>query len=357
MSALKERCKILITRTDRIGDLVLSTPVFSAVRRRYPHARIEALTFIENRQVLEGNPYLDEVLLYDKKFSEKGLAGSLKFAARLSKKKYDAVVHLHATNRMHWLTFLARIPLRIGWNRRLAWALTHPHFYAKNQGRKHEAYYNFDLLKDIDVPLPQPLETYFPLPLRPFRSLQELIRQEGVPQRPLSIVLNPSASCPSKRWPARNFTRLAAKLSEKYDAVIYLIGGAGDQGISREVAEQCRARVYDLTGRLNLSMLGWLLKGASLLISNDTGPVHIASAVGTPVLSLFGRSDPGLSPDRWRPLGQEDRFIWKDVGCRPCLAHRCQINFLCLDVIPVDEVLREVEKMLEKGGRREGVRR
>jgi heptosyltransferase-2 len=99
----------LVTRTDRIGDFVLSTPVFETIREKFPYAKIAALTFIENRELVEGNPYLDEVILYDKKDREKGLWGNLRFARMLSKKKFDLVIHLHATNRMHLVSWLARI--------------------------------------------------------------------------------------------------------------------------------------------------------------------------------------------------------------------------------------------------------
>jgi len=112
--------RILITRTDRIGDLVLSTPVFEAVRSQYPKAWIAILTFCENREIVEGNPYLDQVILYDKKGSEKGWLGNALFARRIAKDKFDVVVHLHATNRMHIVSWLAGIPVRIGYERKSA---------------------------------------------------------------------------------------------------------------------------------------------------------------------------------------------------------------------------------------------
>ena len=89
-----------------------------------------------------------------------------------------------------------------------------------------------------------------------------------------------------------------------------------------------------------------MLKRCRLLISNDSGPVHIAVAVGTPVVSIFGRLDPGLSPQRWGPVGPRDIVIHKDVGCKECLAHNCKIGFKCLEAISVDEVLSAAERLL-----------
>src|SRR3989338_975690 len=134
--------RILITRTDRIGDLVLSTPVFSAVRQKYVNAWIACLTFAENREIVEGNPFLNEVVLYRKKDHEKGWIGNLKFARLLAKKKLDIVIHLHATNRMHFVSWLARIPMRVGYGRKLPWALTHSIPDLKKEGTRHEADYN-----------------------------------------------------------------------------------------------------------------------------------------------------------------------------------------------------------------------
>jgi heptosyltransferase-2 len=159
--------------------------------------------------------------------------------------------------------------------------------------------------------------------------------------------LNPGASCPSKIWPKDRFARLAEELSKNYGCQIVLIGGAGERRIASKVKEHLPTlRIIDLSGKLSLGMLGWLLKEARLLISNDSGPVHVASAVGTPVISIFGRNLSGLSPRRWGPLGDKSRVIHKEVGCPVCLAHNCRINFLCLDVISVEDVLKEVSSVL-----------
>ena len=124
-----------------------------------------------------------------------------------------------------------------------------------------------------------------------------------------------------------------------------VIGGPAEASLGRELAREAGVPVLDLCGRLSLSALAILLREAAVLISNDTGPVHIAAAAGTPVVSIFGRNQPGLSPVRWRPIGEMTRVVWRDVGCNPCLAHACRIHFLCLDVISAAEVLKELESL------------
>ena len=337
--------RILVTRTDRLGDLVLSTPVFQALRERFPEAHIACLTFLENHPVVEGNPYLDEVILYDKKGNERGWAGNLRFAELLARKRFDVAIHLHPTHRMHLVGWLAGIPVRIGYKKKSAWALTHSLEDRKAEGAKHEAEYNFDLLKFLGVSPPQKIETHFPLKEKDLLSLQLLARNLEFDLEAPFIVLNPSASCPSKIWAADRFARLADLLHDRYGFEVALIGARSDRHFAARVQEYAENSLKDFSARLSLGMLGWFLKKAKLLISNDSGPVHVARALQTPVISIFGRKLPGLSPRRWGPLGEGGRVVHKEVDCVVCLAHRCQINFLCLDAIAVEVILKEVEAL------------
>ena len=339
--------RILVTRTDRLGDLVLSTPVFQALREKFPEAHIACLTFLENRGVVEGNPSLNEVILYDKKGKEKSWLGNLRFARALARKRFDLAIHLHSTHRMHLVSWLAGVPLRVGYRKKSGWALTHTIEDRKGEGLKHEAEYNFDLLKFFGIGLPEKISTYFPLRERDQISLSLLLKNLGVDKGRPYVVLNPSASCPSKIWPADRFARLADQIQTQHGFQIVLIGSKADRRFSLKVKEGAASPVMDLSGKLSLGHLGWFLKGARLLISNDSGPVHVAAAVGTPVISIFGRNLAGLSPCRWGPLGKKACVIHKEVGCPVCLAHNCQINFLCLDVISVEDVLREVRLILQ----------
>ena len=339
--------RILITRTDRIGDLVLTTPVFEALRKKYPAAHLACLTFLENRAIVEGNPFLSEVILYDKRGSERGWLGHWRFARRLAKKNFDVVIHLHPTNRMHLVGWLAGVPVRIGYRKKNAWALTHALEDRKAEGAKHESEYNFDLLKFLGVDPPERIESYFPLKEKDRASLSFLLRNLDLKGEARYAVLNPSASCPSKIWHADRFARLADRLHEEFDLHVVLVGSQQDRRFSLKVRQAATQPLMDLTGRLSLGMLGWLLKQAQILISNDSGPVHIARAVGTPTISIFGRNLSGLSPKRWGPLGEGGRIVHKEVACPVCLAHRCRINFLCLDVVSVENVLQAVVPLLE----------
>jgi len=345
----RSQLRILVTRTDRLGDLVLSTPIFEALRCKFPQALITALVFQENREVVEGNPHLSEVILYDKKGREKGIWGQIKLVHQLQKRRYDLVIHLHATNRMHLLTWAAGIPRRIGWKRKCAWALTHAFEDVKKEGTKHEAYYNFDLLEPLGIfPEVAKVRAFFPCSEKNRRSVEELISRMGISEKKPWVVFNPSASCPSKIWPAERFGEVADYLADNYSAECFVIGTRADRAYVQRVKAAARCAVHDLSGRLSIGMLGVLLSRSRLLISNDSGPVHLANAVGTPVISIFGRKQAGLSPLRWGPLDPGSRVVWKDAGCETCAAHLCPIHFLCLDIIRVEDVLQHLPVFEER---------
>lgn len=338
--------KVLVTRIDRIGDVVLTTPVFQALRRHIPNAWIAALVRPATREILEGNPFIDEVLVYDKEGKEKSAWGTLLFALALKRKKFEAVINFHPTHRVHWISFLAGIPMRIGYQKKSGWLLTHAMEDTKKEGLKHEAAYNFDLLRFLHIAEPSHFELHFPLNEAKHFEWRDGARRLGWdPDSEPYVVLNPGASCPSKIWPAEKFAELGDALWEGYRFRSVLIGAGDDGAHSEKVKGFMKQAPVDLTGKLTLGMLAFCLKGARLLISNDSGPVHIGVAVGTPVLSIFGRNQVGLSPTRWGPLGVKSAHVQKDVGCYFCLAHRCQIDFLCLKALNVEEVLEAVRKM------------
>ncbi|OGW87005.1 MAG: lipopolysaccharide heptosyltransferase II [Omnitrophica bacterium RIFCSPHIGHO2_02_FULL_46_11] len=343
-SAIK---RILITRTDRIGDLVLSTPIFPAIKKRYPESHVAVLVFQETEPIVQGNPWIDQVIPYDKQGRHRSWWQTLLFGLKLRKENFDVAIHLHATNRVNIISWLAGIPVRIGYHiqlgshGRLDSFLTHTIDEKKWQGKKHEAEYNFDLLALIDVPKPEPLQLHFPLEVSSRETLKRIL-PERFNQR--YVVFHPSASCVSKRWSPERLASVADKLARDYEVLPVIIGEKEGVFHAAQMQEFMNEDALNLAGKLSLGMLGWLLKGARLLISNDSGPVHIAAAVGTPVVSIFGRNQPGLSAIRWRPLSQNSSYLQKDVGCVECLAHNCQIDFKCLKELTVNDVLHEARK-------------
>ena len=339
--------KILITRTDRIGDVLLSTPVFPAIKKKYPHIHLTAMVLKETESIVRGNPWVDDVIVLDKKGEHKSWWNTFLFGLSLRKRKFDIAIHLHPTNRVNVIAWAAHIPVRIGYqvlrggHGKNDFLLTHKIPEQKWQGKKHETEYNFDLLKFINVSLPMRIGLHFPLLKQDQEDLMKFIPPQTADHY---AVFHPSASCISKRWPPERLAAVADRMAAQYGIFPVIIGEGEGIAHSEQMQSAMKEKSLNLSGQLSLGMLGWLLKGARLLVSNDSGPVHLATAVDTPVVSIFGRNQPGLSPTRWRPISAQGSFLHKDVGCVVCLAHKCEINFKCLTEIVVGDVMDVVKQ-------------
>lgn len=338
--------RILIVRLDRIGDVLLSTPVIKALRDAYPDSYIAFMARPYARDIVEGNPYLNRVIIYDKAGAEKGIFGNLKFINRLRKDKFDIAIILHPTARSHITAFLAGIPERIGYDRKCGFLLTKMIPHTKQYGLKHEIDYTLDILRYIGVE-PKDRSLYMPVKKGSEEKIRKIFAENGMKEIDNVVVINPGASCPSKRWRPANFVRVADVLAERYNVKIVIICDDKDKPISDAVSSSMKRPCVNLSGQTSVADLASVLRRAKIFISNDSGPVHIACAVGTPVVAIFGRRNRGLSPERWSPSGDRDMVLHKDVGCNECLAHNCKIGFKCLEAISAEEVIAAANKILK----------
>ncbi len=337
--------KILIARLDRIGDVVLSTPVIKALRDAYPDSHIAMMVRPYAREIVEGNPYLDEVIIYDKDRDHKGIAGNYKFIQKLREKKFDIAIILHPTNRTHMVLSLAGIPERIGYDKKAGFLLTRRIPHTKQFGMKHEIDYTLGILKYVGIE-PSTRSLYMPINALCERKIEDILKENRVKDSEIIIAISPGASCASKRWSIENFAEVANGLAERYSARIVIISGHVDKHFGDGLASLITAGCINLSGKTGIGDIASLLKRARLFISNDSGPVHIACAVGTPVIAIFGRNDRGLSPERWGPSGKRDQALHKSAGCDICYAHDCKVGFKCLGSIKPEEALEAAEKIL-----------
>ncbi len=338
--------RILVVRTDRIGDVLLSTSVLKVLRHQYPLSYIAMMVSPYTREIVDGNPFLDEVIVLDKDGSHQGFLATIKFVTELKKKKFDLAVILHPTLRIHLICFLADIRERIGYDRKASYFLTKAIPHHKQEGDRHEVEYNFDLLKALGI-AETSCELYMPIKKSSEEFVEQLLRQAGINFQDKIIAINPAASCISKRWPVGRFAELADRLAVLYHAKIVVVADSAHHGISQEMLALARYKPIDFSGQLSLSHLASLFRRCVLVVSNDSGPVHLAVAVGTAVISIFGRNQPGLGPKRWGPLGESSAALYKETDCLSCLAHACRNHFKCLEAISVDDVLEQAARLLK----------
>ncbi len=329
MKTLSTPKRILVVRLDRIGDVVLTTPVIQHLREAYPQACIAMMVRPVCRELLEGNPALNDVIDYDKDGAHHGWLSTIRFARGLRRYRFDTAIVVHPTRRSHWIVWLVGIPRRIGYDRKDGWLLTHRLPHRKQEGERHEAEYAMELLQVLGLASSGPLRPFVPVASQRRQEVDQWLAQHGIAAGQMLVAIHPSASCISKRWMPERFAQVADQLIETHNVHVVLIAGSGDDARNAEAVEGAmRHRPINVAGQLSLGELAALLSRCRLLISNDSGPVHVAAAVGTPVVALFGRAQPGINAARWRPLGPRHIVLDKSNASR----------FTSIDELTVEEV-------------------
>jgi len=333
---------ILIVRTDRIGDVVLTTPSIKALRQAFPGVRISILVTPATYDLVNGNPYVDEILKDDRLGGHKGLFGFLRLVREIRLKQFDLAIIFHTKRRYNLACYAAGIPCRLGYkNEKFGFLLTHPIKDIRALGEKHEAEYCMDVLKAIGIEKGD-LDIFVPLQKEAEGWMVHWMQENNLKSNEF-IAVHPGASDPAKCWPAADFALLIDRLAERYALKIVLIGSSQTVSLAEDILRQARrqSQILNLTGKTSLAQTVSLLRRARLLISNDSGPVHVAAGVGTSVISLFMRDQPGINAGRWRPLGPKGFILEaKTISGLP-------------GSISVDNVMNLTEQIFQKHGQYE----
>ncbi len=300
---------ILIVRTDRMGDVVLTTPAIKALRDQFPDTRISILVAHSTQDIVLGNPYLNEVIVEDRKKEHRGFWGTLKLIRLISQKRFDLAIIYHTKRRTNLICFLAGIPYRLGYkNEKWGFLLTDPIKDDRPLGVKHEAQYCLDVLKPLGIKTGN-LDLYVSVSQQGQEWLQKFLFEHKINPQDKLIAVHPGASDMARGWPPQKFAQLIEKVVQAYHCKIIFVGDKRIEDVVQEILKFYKGPYLSLIGHTRLFELISLLKRANLLFSIDSGPVHIAAGLGTPVVSIFTRNQPGINPERWRPLGALSRFV------------------------------------------------
>lgn len=288
-----------------MGDLLMSLPVVHALKRSFPEARLTLLIKQDLLPLLEGHPDLDRILTFDPAEGQ-GWAAMLRWGSRLKSRRFDAALVLNPTRLFHVAVFLAGIPRRIGYRRKWGFLLNAALEDTKSIQKRREVDYNLELLEALDIQNP-PVELYLPTTAAHDEEAERLLHLNDPPGKPAPIALHPWTSNPVKGLPLDWFKKLAEELNRRGRAVAWI--GEPDSGPRVEGL----APGLDLTRKIPLRLLPAALKRCALLISNDSGPVHAAAAVGTPVIVVAPESHkPAL--ERWEPIGQRHILLFSPTA-------------------------------------------
>jgi len=282
-----------------MGDLIMSLPAVHAVRKFLPETEITLLIQKELEPLLEGHPDVDRILGWSPAEGA-GWNRILRWGWRLRKYRFDASVTLNPTKLFHAAPFFAGIPTRIGYRRKLGILLTAALPDTKANRNLHETDYNLELVRLLGVPRSKPV-IHLPQRTGTEREADWLLQSHGLTQTSRPIAVHPWTSNPVKSWPLESFAELADRLHADHRPIL-VIGGPESLPLMERWKSQAPDQVVDLVGKIPLRTLPALLRRCSLLVSNDSGPVHVAAAVGTPTIVVAPKSHAMLLA-RWRPIG------------------------------------------------------
>ena len=326
---------VLVLQTSFLGDSLLTLPLLRRLKESLPDARVSVLTLPKNGDVFRNSPWVDEVLLDDKRGKHGGLLGPWIISAELKRRGFDLAVIPHRSFRSALVARLAGIPRRVG--------------FAASAGRLllTDAVPFTWLTHDLErnLALVRPLggdsrtfkgEAHYVVSRPPSPALAARLAAAGIAPDARLAGVHPGAAWATKRWLAERFSELCRRLKSEGMTPV-LIGGPADAALGAEIALASGAA--DLIGRTDLEELKSLMGRLSLFVTNDSGPMHLAAAAGVPVVAIFGATTRELG---FFPYGSGHRVVESDLACRPCGLHGARScpegHFLCMRLLSVDRV-------------------
>ncbi len=326
-----------------VGDTILTYPTIEALKRHFPKSQITILVPSHLVDLWETSPHVEEILSFKKKRGVQSVLEDFKISRLLREKRFDLGLILPRSFRSAFQLYLAGIPVRIGYkDEGRSFLLTHGIPRTGEVLRSHRVFYYQELLKFFGIEA----ESSSPrLCLREKDRIgaEEILQKKGLLDgRPL-IGINPGAAYGlAKCWYPDRFAELGKRLSQKWKTTFLIFGREEERETAEKIIHRLGEGGVDLTGKTNLLQLAALLERCSLLVTNDTGTMHVASAVGTPVVAIFGPTDPTATG----PWGDGHIVVKKKVACSPCFKRVCSTDHRCMELISVDEVEEIVDKKL-----------
>ena len=334
---------ILIRGTNWIGDAVLTLPALAAVRNTFPAARVAVLAKPWVAEVYALCPEIDEVILYRRPGIHEGFAGMVRLAGELRLRRFDAAILLQNAIEAAILSCLAGIPVRAGYGtdgRGLL--LTHSVKKTRGLGKLHQTQYYLEMVKALGCreAAKEPSLATTPEHESLAESLLDRLGLTG--KRPLIGMAPGAAYGPAKRWLPERFAAVADRLIRDEGASVLLFGSAGDRPAAASVVRNASVSLTDIAGQTDLREAIAVMARCDLFISNDSGLMHLAAALGVPTVAIFGSTNPLTTG----PVGRHSVIVRQDVDCSPCLKTDCPTDFRCMKRITADSVLEAARSLL-----------
>ena len=339
--------RIVVRGTNWVGDAVMTIPALRQLRRLFPEAHITLATRAWAEGLFAAADFLDELQVHE----GSGLRSVVQQVRQWRKSNFDLAVLLPNSLETALVASLARVPLRIGYatDGRQA-LLTHPLSLPEWRDEKHEVFYYLKIIAELEW-LTRHEQTF--LDTQPDGSLEvsnarksvarEFLLAQGLTSGSKLVALCPgSINSRAKRWPTERYAALADRLIDDLEAQVLLVGSAAEAEVSLQVSRQMHNQPTILTGQTDLAELVAVLSLVDLLVTNDTGPAHIASALGRPTLVIFGPTNP-LTTRPFSPFGE---IVREPPDCAPCMLRDCPIDHRCMTAITPADVFERARALL-----------
>lgn len=324
----------------------MTVPALRELRRLLPNAHIAIVSKPGTAEIFVDADFADEILVYDRS----GLASAWNQAKEWRQRNFDLALLLQNAFEAAAIAFLARIPIRVGYNTdRRGFLLTNSIPLPAWKSERHEIFYYLNIVRELERMLTGAAARddapAFELSVSTERkaAARQLLQANGAGS-PIVLLCPGSVNSRAKRWPAERFAALGDRFIDTGAAVV-LIGSAGELEVTNQVRTGMRGQPIVFTGKTTVAEATALIRVADILITNDTGPAHIGSAVGTPTLAIFGPTNPITT----RPFGPNGDIIRHPPDCAPCMLRDCPIDHRCLTAISPEEVFARAMEMLGQG--------
>ncbi len=343
--------RVVVRGTNWVGDAVMTVPALRALRQVLPQAHITLATRPWAEGLFAGADFIDDLLLYERR--PRSVRDVLRQTREWRKRRFDLAVLLQNAFEAALIAASARVPLRLGYatdGRRAL--LTHPVALPAWRSERHEVFYYLAIVTELERLLYGASDVAQRAPsyaLRVSLERQEqarvLLRENGAnATRPLVALCPGSTNSRAKRWPAERFAALADKFIDEAGMEVVLVGAPDELEVSLAVKAAMRGQPVMLTGHTNLSQVVAVLSLSDALVTNDTGPAHIAAALERPTLVIFGPTDPRTT----RPFSQTAEIIRRPPECAPCMLRDCPIDHRCMTAITPAEVFARACALMKR---------
>ena len=343
--------RILIIKPSSFGDVIHALPVLNGLRHRFPRARISWLVNHNCAELLDGQPALDEIIRFDRKRYGRigrGLtvtADFVKFLGTLRARRFDLVLDLQGLFRSGFMALATGAETRVGFGnaREFAWAF-YTHRVAVRDPDMHAVDRNWLFARALGFKH-VPIEFHLPVQRAAKAAVGRMLAEGGLAPGTAYVLMAPGTRWETKIWPATHFADVARRLRDDHGLAVVLTGMGSEAPIAHRVAALTSKGVIDVAGRTSLAELIALVDGAAAVLMHDSGPMHLASALGKPMVAIYGPT----SPLRTGPYRREDAVTRLDLPCSPCyLKHvaDCPYGHRCMHDLQPAEVLNRLVRVL-----------